>query len=68
MSKRARPGGNDASPGKKRDIRIRMLKDKIANALEKSKAADKRGDDDAVDHWNEVEYNANSELEKLQGE
>jgi len=69
LSKRARPGGDDgASSEKKRNIRIRMLKDKIANALEKSKAADKRDDDDAVDHWNEVEYNANSELEKLQGE
>ena len=67
LSKRARPGGDDgASDEKKRNIRIRMLKDKIANALEKSKAADKRDDDDAVDHWNEVEYNANSELEKLQ--
>ena len=67
LSKRARPGGDDgASDEKKRNIRIRMLKDKIANALEKSKAADKRDDDDAVDHWNEVEYNANSELEDLQ--
>ena len=69
LSGRARPGGDSgASSEKKRNIRIRMLKDKIANALEKSKAADKRDDDDAVDHWNEVEYNANSELEKLQGE
>ena len=34
--------------------------------MEKSKAADKRDDEDARAHWDEVIYNAESELEDLQ--
>ena len=60
LSKRAKPGGKSGGD------RIKILKDKIANAIEKSKAADKRGDDDAMDMWDEVVYNAEAELEKLQ--
>ena len=61
LSKRAKPGGKSGGD------RIKILKDKIANAIEKSKAADKRGDDDAMDMWDEVVYNAEAELAKLQG-
>ncbi len=61
LSKRARPGGKSGGD------RIKVLKDKIANAIAKSKAADERDDDDAKDMWDEVVYNAEQELAKLQG-
>jgi hypothetical protein len=61
LSKRARPGGKSGGD------RIKVLKDKIAGAIAKSKAADKRGDDDARDTWDEVVYNAEQELAKVQG-
>jgi len=60
LSKRARPGGKSGGD------RIKVLKDKIAGAIAKSKAADKRGDDDARDMWDEVVYNAEQELAKVQ--
>ena len=61
LSKRAKPGGKSGGD------RIKVLKDKIAGAIAKSKAADKRGDDDARDTWDEVVYNAEQELAKVQG-
>lgn len=59
LSKRAKPGGKSGGD------QMQKLKDKIENAKEKARAADKAGDSDKEDYWNEVLYNAEAELDKL---
>ena len=52
------------SPGQIKG-RIKELEKKIAATGEKWKKAQDKGDDDAADHWGEVDFSQNQELDKL---